>query len=142
LTCNNRASVAKASDIIASGHAVISPLSYALEIASPGGSMAWFLLCVAGVFETAWAVGLKYSDGFSRLVPSVLTVAAMAASIVLLSIALKSLPVGTAYAVWTGIGAAGTAVLGMYLFQEPATVLRLASIALVIAGIAGLKLAS
>jgi quaternary ammonium compound-resistance protein SugE len=104
--------------------------------------MAWFLLCVAGVFETAWAVGLKYSDGFSRLVPSVLTVGAMAASIVLLSIALKSLPVGTAYAVWTGIGAAGTAVLGMYLFQEPATVLRLASIALVIAGIAGLKLAS
>jgi quaternary ammonium compound-resistance protein SugE len=104
--------------------------------------MAWFLLCVAGVFETAWAVGLKYSDGFSRLVPSVLTVGAMAASIVLLSIALKSLPVGTAYAVWTGIGAAGTAVLGMYLFEEPATVLRLASIALVIAGIAGLKLAS
>jgi quaternary ammonium compound-resistance protein SugE len=104
--------------------------------------MAWFLLCVAGVFEIAWAVGLKYSDGFSRLVPSVLTVGAMAASIVLLSIALKSLPVGTAYAVWTGIGAAGTAVLGMYLFQEPATVLRLASIALVIAGIAGLKLAS
>jgi quaternary ammonium compound-resistance protein SugE len=104
--------------------------------------MAWFLLCVAGGFETAWAVGLKYSDGFSRLVPSVLTVGAMAVSIVLLSIALKSLPVGTAYAVWTGIGAAGTAVLGMYLFQEPATVLRLASIALVIAGIAGLKLAS
>jgi quaternary ammonium compound-resistance protein SugE len=104
--------------------------------------MAWFLLCVAGVFETAWAVGLKYSDGFSRLVPSVLTVGAMAASIVLLSIALKSLPVGTAYAVWTGIGAAGTAVLGMYLFEEPATVLRLASIALVIAGITGLKLAS
>ena len=104
--------------------------------------MAWFLLCVAGVFETAWAVGLKYSDGFSRLVPSVLTVGAMAVSIVLLSIALKSLPVGTAYAVWTGIGAAGTAVLGMYLFQEPATALRLASIALIIAGIAGLKLAS
>ena len=104
--------------------------------------MAWFLLCVAGVFEIAWAIGLKYSDGFSRLVPSVLTVGAMAASIVLLSIALKSLPVGTAYAVWTGIGAAGTAVLGMYLFQEPATMLRLGSIALVIAGIAGLKLAS
>jgi quaternary ammonium compound-resistance protein SugE len=104
--------------------------------------MAWFLLCVAGLFEVAWAVGLKYSDGFSRLVPSVLTVGAMAASIVLLSIALKSLPVGTAYAVWTGIGAAGTALLGMYLFQEPATVLRIASIALVIAGIAGLKLAS
>jgi len=104
--------------------------------------MAWFLLCVAGVFETAWAIGLKYSDGFSRLVPSVMTVGAMAASIVLLSIAVKSLPVGTAYAVWTGIGAAGTAVLGMYLFQEPVTLLRIASIALVVAGIAGLKLAS
>lgn len=104
--------------------------------------MAWFLLVVAGIFETAWAIGLKYSDGFSRLVPSVMTVGAMAASIVLLSVALKSLPVGTAYAVWTGIGAAGTAVLGMILFQEPATVLRIASIALVVAGIAGLKLAS
>ena len=104
--------------------------------------MAWFLLCVAGVFEVAWAIGLKYSDGFSRLVPSVMTVGAMAASIVLLSIAVKSLPVGTAYAVWTGIGAAGTAVFGMYLFQEPVTLLRIASIALVVAGIAGLKLAS
>ena len=82
----------------------------------------------------AWAVGLKYSDGFSRLVPSVLTVAAMAASIICLGIAVKSLPVGTAYAVWTGIGAAGTAMLGMYLFEEPATVLRLGSIALVVAG--------
>jgi quaternary ammonium compound-resistance protein SugE len=104
--------------------------------------MAWLLIVIAGVFEMAWAVGLKYSDGFSRLVPSVLTVAAMAASIICLGIAVKSLPVGTAYAVWTGIGAAGTAVLGMYLFQEPATVLRLGSIALVIAGIVGLKLAS
>ena len=104
--------------------------------------MAWLLILIAGVFEIAWAVGLKYSDGFSRLVPSVLTVAAMAASIICLGIAVKSLPVGTAYAVWTGIGAAGTAVLGMYLFQEPATVLRLASIALVVAGIVGLKLAS
>jgi quaternary ammonium compound-resistance protein SugE len=102
--------------------------------------MAWILLCIAGVFETAWAIGLKYSDGFSKLVPSVLTVGAMAASIVLLSLALKSLPVGTAYAVWTGIGAAGTAALGMYLFAEPVTALRLGSIALVIAGIAGLKL--
>ena len=102
--------------------------------------MAWFLLCVAGVFETAWAIGLKYSDGFSKLVPSVLTVGAMVASIILLSLALKTLPVGTAYAVWTGIGAAGTAVLGMYLFAEPVTMLRLGSIGLVIAGIAGLKL--
>ena len=104
--------------------------------------MAWLLILIAGVFEIAWAVGLKYSDGFSRLVPSVLTVAAMAASIICLGIAVKSLPVGTAYAVWTGIGAAGTAVLGMYLFQEPATVLRLGSIALIVAGIVGLKLAS
>jgi quaternary ammonium compound-resistance protein SugE len=104
--------------------------------------MAWLLIVIAGVFEMAWAVGLKYSDGFSRLVPSVLTVAAMAASIICLGIAVKSLPVGTAYAVWTGIGAAGTAVLGMYLFEEPATVLRLGSIALVVAGIVGLKLAS
>ena len=104
--------------------------------------MAWLLILIAGVFEIAWAVGLKYSDGFSRLVPSMLTVAAMVASIICLGIAVKSLPVGTAYAVWTGIGAAGTAVLGMYLFQEPATVLRLGSIALVVAGIVGLKLAS
>jgi quaternary ammonium compound-resistance protein SugE len=104
--------------------------------------MAWLLIVIAGVFEMAWAVGLKYSDGFSRLVPSVLTVAAMAASIGCLGIAVKSLPVGTAYAVWTGIGAAGTAVLGMYLFEEPATLLRLGSIALVVAGIVGLRLAS
>src|ERR1700712_656984 len=104
--------------------------------------MAWVLLCVAGVFETAWAIGLKYSDGFSKVVPSVLTVAAMVASIVLLSLALKSLPVGTAYAVWTGIGAAGPAALGMSLFAEPVTMLRLGSIGLVIAGIAGLKLTS
>jgi quaternary ammonium compound-resistance protein SugE len=104
--------------------------------------MAWLLIVIAGVFETVWAVGLKYSDGFSRLVPSVLTVAAMAASIGCLGIALKSLPVGTAYAVWTGIGAAGTAVLGIYLFDEPATLLRLGSIALVVAGIVGLRLAS
>jgi quaternary ammonium compound-resistance protein SugE len=104
--------------------------------------MAWFMLVVAGAFETAWAIGLKYTDGFSRLVPSVLTVAAMAASMVLLSVALKSLPVGTAYAVWTGIGAVGTAVLGIVLFDEPATALRIASIALVVAGIAGLRLAS
>jgi quaternary ammonium compound-resistance protein SugE len=104
--------------------------------------MAWLLILVAGMFETAWAIGLKYTDGFSRLVPSVLTVAAMAASMLCLAIALKSLPVGTAYAVWTGIGAAGTAALGIYLFQEPATALRLGSIALIVAGIGGLKLAS
>jgi quaternary ammonium compound-resistance protein SugE len=104
--------------------------------------MAWLLILVAGVLETAWAIGLKYSDGFSRVVPSILTVAAMAASIGCLSIALKSLPVGTAYAVWTGIGAAGTAVLGIYLFQEPATAVRLGSIALIVTGIVGLRLTS
>ena len=104
--------------------------------------MAWVLLCVAGLFEIAWAVGLKYSVGFSRLVPSILTVSAMIVSIVCLGFAVKSLPVGTAYAVWTGIGAVGTAILGMYLFHEPATSLRLGSIALIVAGIAGLKLAS
>jgi quaternary ammonium compound-resistance protein SugE len=104
--------------------------------------MAWFLLIVAGAFETAWAIGLKYSEGFSKLVRSVFTVATMAASIILLSTALRSLPVGTAYAVWTGIGAVGTAVLGIVLLDEPATALRTASIALVVAGIAGLKLAS
>jgi quaternary ammonium compound-resistance protein SugE len=87
-------------------------------------------------------VALKYSDGFSRLVPSILAVSAMTASIVCLAFALKSLPVGTGYAVWTGIGAVGTAILGIYLFQEPATSLRLGSIALVVAGIVGLKLAS
>ena len=102
--------------------------------------MAWFCLFVAGLFETAWAVGLKYTEGFSKLVPSVLTVAAMILSLALLAFALKSLPVGTAYAVWTGIGAVGTAALGIYLFDEPATAARLASIGLIVAGIVGLKL--
>ena len=104
--------------------------------------MAWLLIFIAGMFEVAWAIGLKYSEGFSRLVPSVLTVIAMAASIVCLAIAMKSLPVGTAYAVWTGIGAVGTAILGIYLFHEPTTALRLGSIALIVVGIVGLKLAT
>jgi quaternary ammonium compound-resistance protein SugE len=102
--------------------------------------MAWAYLFVAGLFEVAWAIGLKYTESFSRLVPSVLTLAAMLLSIVLLSIALRTLPVGTAYAVWTGIGAVGTAALGIYLFGEPATAARLASIGLIVAGIVGLKL--
>ena len=102
--------------------------------------MAWFYLFVAGLFEVAWAIGLKYTDGFSRLVPSVLTLVAMALSMALLGLALKTLPVGTAYAVWTGIGAVGTAVLGIYLFDDPATIARISSIALIVAGIAGLKL--
>ena len=101
--------------------------------------MAWIYLLFAGLFEVAWAIGLKYTEGFTRLVPSVLTLVAMILSIVLLGMALKALPVGTAYAVWTGIGAVGTAVLGIYLFGEPATAARLASIGLIVAGIVGLK---
>jgi quaternary ammonium compound-resistance protein SugE len=90
--------------------------------------MAWIILFVAGLFETGWAIGLKYTDGFTRLWPSVWTVVAMVVSIVLLGLALKSLPVGTAYAVWTGIGAVGTVILGIYLFGEPATLARLGCI--------------
>ena len=102
--------------------------------------MAWLFLFVAGLFEVGWAIGLKYTEGFSRLVPSLLTVAAMILSLALLGLALKTLPVGTAYAVWTGIGAVGTAALGIYLFGEPATAARLASMGLIVAGIIGLKL--
>jgi quaternary ammonium compound-resistance protein SugE len=101
--------------------------------------MAWLYLLLAGLLEVAWAIGLKYTEGFSRLVPSLLTIAAMALSLALLGLALKALPVGTAYAVWTGIGAVGTAALGIYLFDEPATAARLASIGLIVAGIVGLK---
>jgi quaternary ammonium compound-resistance protein SugE len=103
-------------------------------------NLAWMILVVAGLFEIGWAIGLKYTEGFTRLVPSALTLTAMVASIVLLGLALKALPVGTAYAVWTGIGAVGTAALGIYLFGEPATAARLASIGLIVAGIVGLKL--
>jgi quaternary ammonium compound-resistance protein SugE len=102
--------------------------------------MAWLVLLAAGLLEIGWAIGLKYTEGFTRLLPSVLTLAAMVASIILLGLALKSLPLGTAYAVWTGIGAVGTALLGMALFGEPATAARLASIGLIVAGIVGLKL--
>jgi quaternary ammonium compound-resistance protein SugE len=101
--------------------------------------MAWIILFVAGLFETGWAIGLKYTEGFSRPWPSVWTVTAMIVSIVLLGLALKSLPVGTAYAVWTGIGAVGTVILGIYLFDEPATLARLSCIGLIVAGIVGLK---
>ncbi|QDZ01163.1 quaternary ammonium compound efflux SMR transporter SugE [Nitratireductor mangrovi] len=104
--------------------------------------MAWVVLFVAGLFEIGWAIGLKYTEGFSRLVPSVLTIAAMAISLYLLGVALRTLPVGTAYAVWTGIGAVGTAALGIVLFGEPATAARLACIALIVAGILGLKMFS
>jgi quaternary ammonium compound-resistance protein SugE len=102
--------------------------------------MAWMLLFVAGLLEVGWAIGLKYTEGFTRLVPSVLTLAAMTGSILLLGLALKELPIGTAYAVWTGIGAVGTAILGIVLFGDPATAARLACIGLIVAGILGLKL--
>lgn len=104
--------------------------------------MAWIYLFFAGLFEVGWAIGLKYTEGFSKLVPSVLTVAAMGISFWLLATALKTLPVGSAYAVWTGIGAVGTAALGIILFKEPATAARLVSILLIVAGIAGLRLTS
>jgi quaternary ammonium compound-resistance protein SugE len=100
------------------------------------------LLFIAGLLEVAWAVGLKYTEGFSRLWPSVGTVAAMAASIWLLAIAMRSLPIGTAYAVWVGVGAVGTVILGIVLFGEAASAARLASVALIVAGIVGLKLAT
>jgi quaternary ammonium compound-resistance protein SugE len=102
--------------------------------------MAWAMLFVAGLMEIGWAIGLKYTEGFSRLLPSILTLACMAGSIILLGVAVKTLPIGTAYAVWTGIGAVGTAVLGIILFGDPATAPRLACIGLIVAGIAGLKL--
>ena len=103
--------------------------------------MNWVMLIIAGIFEIGWAVGLKYTEGFSRLWPTVGTVTAMVISLVLLGIAVKTLPVGTAYAVWVGIGTIGTAILGMMLFGEPASMLRLASLGLILMGIAGLKLA-
>lgn len=102
--------------------------------------MAWIYLLVAGLFETVWAVSLKYSDGFSRLWPSLVTVAAMAVSLYFLSLALRTLPLGTTYAVWTGIGAVGAAILGVVLFGEPSAPLRIASILLIVIGIAGLRL--
>lgn len=103
--------------------------------------MAWVILFVAGLFECGWAIGLKLSDGFTRPVPSAFTAVALVVSFGLLTWALRSLPVGTAYAVWTGIGATGTAILGVVLFKEPATALRIASMGLIIAGIVGLKVA-
>ena len=104
--------------------------------------MAWLLLLIAGLLEIGWAVGLKYTEGFSRLGPSVLTLFCMAASIGMLGLALKTLPMGTAYAVWTGIGAVGTAILGIVLFGDPASAARIACIGLIVVGIVGLKLAT
>jgi quaternary ammonium compound-resistance protein SugE len=102
--------------------------------------MPWVVLVIAGLFEVGWAIGLKYTEGFTRVWPTVGTVIAMVVSIGLLGLAMRSLPVGTAYAVWTGIGAVGTVILGIVLFSEPATVSRLACVGLILAGIVGLKL--
>lgn len=102
--------------------------------------MAWLLLFVAGLFEVAWAIGLKYTDGFTRPLPTTLTVAAMVVSMFLLGLAVRDLPIGTAYAVWTGIGAVGAFALGIYLFAEPATAARLFCVMLIVAGIIGLRL--
>lgn len=104
--------------------------------------MVWLILVIAGLFEVGWAIGLKYTDGFSRLWPTVGTVLAMIISLGLLGLAMKTLPVGTAYAIWVGVGAIGTVILGMVLFGEPATPLRLASLTLIVAGVLGLKLAT
>ena len=104
--------------------------------------MAWFLLVVAGLLEVGWAIGLKYTAGFTRLWPSAFTLVAMLGSVVLLGVAMKSLPVGTSYAVWVGVGAVGTAILGIVLFGEPANIGRLVSLGLILAGIIGLKLAT
>lgn len=101
--------------------------------------MPWILLTLAGLFEIGWAVGLKYTDGFTRFVPTVLTAGSMLVSIVLLGLAVKTLPMGTAYAIWTGIGTVGTVILGIVLFAEPATAIRLGCMALIITGILGLK---
>lgn len=101
--------------------------------------MVWLILVLAGLFEVGWAVGLKYSEGFTRLWPSAATAAALVLSVGLLGATLRTLPLGTAYAVWTGIGAIGTAIVGMVVFREPATVARIACLGLIVVGIAGLK---
>jgi len=104
--------------------------------------MAWIWLFVAGVLEIVWAIGLKYTEGFTRLAPSAITIVAMAASVFCLALAVRTIPIGTGYAVWTGIGAVGVAILGMVLFGEPRTLLRIGCILLIVAGIIGLKMVS
>ena len=104
--------------------------------------MSWILLFVAGLFEIGWAIGLKYTHGFTRLWPSVGTALSMLVSVVLLGLAMRDLPVGTAYAVWTGIGAVGTVILGIALFNDPANAARLVCVGLIVAGVLGLKLTS
>jgi len=104
--------------------------------------MSWFILLIAGLLEVVWAIGLKYTHGFTRLMPSLITIAAMIVSMALLSWAMRTLPVGTAYAVWTGIGAVGAAIVGILLLGESANLARIASLALIVAGIIGLKLST
>lgn len=102
--------------------------------------MSWIILLLAGLFEVGWAVGLKYTDGFTRPLPTLLTVSAMLISLGLLGLAMKELPLGTAYAIWTGVGAVGTVIAGIILFGEAVTLMRLASVALIVCGLFGLKL--
>jgi quaternary ammonium compound-resistance protein SugE len=104
--------------------------------------MTWIILILAGLLEVAWAVGLKYTDGFSKLVPTLLTLSAMAGSVGLLGLALRTLPLGTAYAIWTGIGTVGTVIFGIVVLHEPASVVRLGCIAMIVGGILGLKLST
>jgi quaternary ammonium compound-resistance protein SugE len=111
------------------------PLYLLLEVC-----MSWFILLLAGLFEVGWAVGLKYTDGFTRPLPTLLTVAAIIVSLALLGLAMKELPLGTAYAIWTGVGAVGTVIAGIMLFGEAVTLMRIASVALIVCGLIGLKL--
>ena len=104
--------------------------------------MVWFMLVIAGLFEVVWAVGLKYTDGFTRLIPSVISVVAMVLSVGLLGLAMKTLPIGTAYAVWVGVGVIGTALLGMLVFGESVSFLKIVSLALIVLGIVGLKISA
>ena len=122
-----------------SGSSYFMDRARALDPASLG-PMAWAILFVAGLLEVGWAVGLKYTEGFTRAVPTALTVLALVGSMALLGLALRTLPLGTAYAVWTGIGTVGTAIVGMVVLREPATAARLVCIALIVSGIVGLKL--
>ena len=104
--------------------------------------MAWFLLFVAGIFEIGWAIGMKYTNGFTKVVPSVLTLISMVLSVYLLSLATKEIPIGTAYAVWTGIGIAGTSILGVIIFNEPVEILKIIFISMILIAVVGLKVIS
>lgn len=128
--------------VIAGNSANIVVVSLPLEDDMLSASLSWLILLIAGLFEVGWAIGLKYTEGFTRLWPSVGTVACMTLSVLLLGLAMKTLPVGSAYAVWVGVGAVGTVILGIILLGEPASLARLVSVSFIIVGIIGLKLAS